>query len=66
METIKGFIVSIHRMSVPKLSSEALKKITDMMCPSAAAIKVWFFGWEKVRVTDLSSLTAQELNNIPT
>ena len=36
-------------MSVPKLSSEALKKITDMMCPSAAAIKVWLFGWEKVK-----------------
>ena len=58
-------------MSVSKLSSETLMKIIDM-CHSAAApaIKLQcgygFSDWGKIRATDLSSLTAQELNDLPT
>lgn len=59
-------------MSVSKLSSETLRKIIDM-CHSAAAapaIKLQcgygFSDGGKIRATDLSSLTAQELNDLPT
>ena len=58
-------------MSVSKLLSETLMKIIDM-CHSAAApaIKLQcgygFSDGGKIRATDLSSLTAQELNDLPT
>ena len=73
VETLKDFVVLIHRMSVPTLSTEASRKIINMMCLSAAtAIKLQcgreygFSDGEKLRVTDLSSLTGQELNDLPT
>ena len=37
VETLKDFIVSIHGMTTPTLSSEASRKIIDKMCLCAAA-----------------------------
>lgn len=72
-ETLKNFIVSIHRMPTPILSGDVSKKIIDMMCiSSAAAVKLQcgreygFSRGEELRATDLSSLAPRELAGLPT
>ena len=41
-ETLKDFIASTHRLPIPTLSGEVPKKIIDMMCISAAAVKLQY------------------------
>ena len=66
-------LVSIHGMSAITLSSEASRKIIDMMCLYAAATinlqcsrEYSFSDEEKLRARDLSSLTVEELNDLST
>ena len=72
-ETLKNFIVSTHRLPIPTLSSEVSKKITDMMCISAAAAvklqcgrEYGFSTGKELRATDLSSLAPEQLVGLPT
>ena len=61
-------MVSIHGMPVTVLSTDAAKEITGMMCISAAeALKrqcgqeYGFAGNDKLRATDISELTPEEI-----
>ena len=73
VDTLKKFVVSIHGMSTPTLSSDLSKKIVDKMCISAAATvklqcgrEYGFADGDKLRATDLSSLPEEELQGLPT
>lgn len=73
IDTLQKFVVSIHGIPTPTLSSGLSKKIVDMMCTSAAAaIKLQcgreygFTDGEKLRATNLSLLSVQELEGLPT
>ena len=73
-DTLSDFIVQIHGMPTPTLTTDLSKEVCDMMCLSAAeAIKLQCgreYGFadedEKLRATDLSKLTSHELENFPT
>ena len=72
--TLQKFIVSIHGIPNPTLTSEISQTIVNEMCISAAAaIKLQCareYGFsdedEKLRTTDLSVLTNEELEGLPT
>ena len=72
VDTLSKFIVSIHGMSTPTLSSDLSKRIVDKMCISAAAAVKLQCGREygffdaKKRATDLFTLAANELEGFPT
>ena len=73
VDTLNKFVVSIHGMSTPTLSNDLSKKIIDKMCISAAAAvklqcgrEYGFSDGDKLRATDLSSLTEVELVGLPT
>ena len=43
-DTLKKFVVSIHGMPVPEVSTEVEKEIIGMMCTSGAAV------WKGIRI----------------
>ena len=66
-------LVSIHGMPVPEISTEVGKEIIGMMCVSAAAAiqrqcgrEYGFSNGKYLRATDISSLSPQELQRLPT
>ena len=70
--TLDKFVVSIHGVSTPKLSTDAAKAIMREMCvPAAEAIKLqcgreYGFSDQRQRATDLSKLTASDRSGLPT
>ena len=71
VDTLSKFIVSIHGMSTPTLSSDLSKRIVDKLCISAAASvklqcgKKYGFSDVEKRATDLSTLASNELEDLP-
>ena len=72
-DTLEIFIVSIHGMTVPEISAEDEEKIVGLMCLSAAAAiqrqcgqEYGFADGEDLHVTDISSLSSEELHGLPT
>ena len=72
VDTLSKFIVSIHGMSTPALSSDLSRRIVDKMCISAAAAvklkcgREYGFSDAEKRATDFSKLAANELEGLPT
>ena len=70
--TLDKFVVSIHGVSTPKLSTDAAKAIMREMCvPAAEAIKLqcrreYGFSDQRQHATDLSKLTASDRSGLPT
>ena len=71
-DTLHNFIVKIHGMPVPSISTELEKEIVGMMCIAAAdAIqrqcgREYGFSSEPLRATDLSKLTREQRRGLPT
>ena len=70
---MEKFIVLIHGIPIPTISTEVCKEIMDMRCVSATtAIKrqcggeYGFAEGEDLRTTDISELNHQELQGFPT
>ena len=72
VDTLSKFIVSIHGMSTPALSSDLSRRTVNKMCISAAAAvklqcgREYGFSDAEKRATDLSTLAANELEGLPT
>ena len=74
MDVLSNFVVRIHGMPLPALTTDLSKEICQLMCVSAAkAVKLQCgreYGFadqgEKQRATDLSKLKRQELEGLPT
>ena len=72
VDILSKFIVSIHGMSTPTLSSDLSKRNVDKMCISAAsAVKLqcgreYGFSDAEKRATDLSIMAANKLEGLPT
>ena len=73
-DTLKKFVVSVHGMPIPEVSTEVEKEIVNLMCTSAAEAILRQcgreYGFSKIeeplRATDLSLLSSQELKELPT
>ena len=72
-DTLERFVVSIHGMPVPEISTEVGKEVIGVMCVSSVAAiqrlydrEYGFFDGEDLRATDISSLSPQELQRLPT
>ena len=73
-DTLSEFVVQIHGMPIPTLTTELAKEVCGMMCLSAAeAIKLQCgreYGFadegETLRATDLTQLQSHELEGLPT
>ena len=72
VDTLSKFIVSIHGMSTPALSSDLSRRIVDKMCISAAAAvklkcgREYGFSDAEKRATDLSIMAVNKLEGLPT
>ena len=71
--TLSNFVVKMHGISVPEITSELAQNIINRMCSSAAAAvkqkcgrEYGFSDGEKLRATDLSMLSASDLEGLPT
>ena len=71
-DTLKMFVVSIHGMPVPEVSTQVEKEIIGMCTSAAAAIlrqcgrEYGFSNGEALPATDILTLSLQELRGLPT
>ena len=71
-ETLSEFADSIHGMPVPEISTELETEIVGMMCVSATEAvlsqcrREYGFSDEPLRATDISTLTPEEREGLPT
>ena len=73
-DTLNKFVVNMRGIPVPTLTTDAAKEIVGKMCESAAeSIKRqcgreygFADGDKELRATDLSTLTSDELDGLPT
>ena len=73
IDTLPNFVVKMHPIFVPEITSELAQNIINRMCSSAAAAvkqkcgrEYGFSDGEKLRATDLSMLSASDLEGLPT
>ena len=73
-DTLKNFVVNISGMTVPEVTADVEEEIINLMCTAAAETILQQCGKEygfskdqyPLRATDLSILTSQELDGLPT
>ena len=72
MDTLNTFVVKMHGMPVPSISTELEKEIVGLMCVAAAGAiqrqcgREYGFSSEPTRATNISKLTREQRRSLPT